>query len=369
MKRIGVISLNINTDDLNYGALLHSYAFQQFLSRYNGIYSEIIDYKGPSIEVQNLKYPTLSLLIKKKYYVAMMSVLRFFSHAKRYEKFKTFIEEYCIISNTSYNQKALDEDELDYDIVVCESDVIWSPNITQPGFDKAFFLASESMKKKRRVAYAASLANALFSAEQEKEFISLLSNVESISCRESYAAEYVHQLVGRDVACVLDPVLLLKDEDYSKFIKERIIDEPYILLYLPIEYNRTTVKKVRRYAKEKGLRIIEVSSYPFDMIHHKVIRDAGIEEFLSLIKNAEIVISNSFHAVCFSVIFKKEFYAFTRKTGRKIEDICTRLGLEDRFVKNELIERPAIDYDEINLRLERYREESINYIEKKIIYC
>lgn len=78
MKKIGTISLNINTDDLNYGALPHSWAFQKFLSKYSNIYSEIIDYQGPSIEKLNLKYPAFSYLKQKKFYLVFLSMLRFF---------------------------------------------------------------------------------------------------------------------------------------------------------------------------------------------------------------------------------------------------------------------------------------------------
>jgi len=368
MKKIGTISLNINTNDLNYGALLHSYAFQCFLNRYEGVSTEIIDYKGPNLESLNLKYPTVALVKQKHYYKALMSSLRFFSHARRYEKFKEFINEHCTVSQTSYNQQSLDTAKLDYDIIVCESDVIWSPNITQPGFDKTFFLALNSMRNTKRVAYAASLANGLFTKEQQEEFAVLLENLGAISCRETYASDYVRELTGRDAKCVVDPVLLLDEEDYTDITADRLIKDPYVLLYMPIEYSRATVSKVRQYAKTKGLKVVEISAYPFDIVLQKTIRDAGIDDYLSLIKNAEVVFSNSFHAVCFSVIFKKDFYAFTRKTGRKIEDICSRLGLENRFIKGWFKEQNTIDYELVYDRLRELRAESIAYIETNIVY-
>ena len=82
-----------------------------------------------------------------------------------------------------------------------------------------------------------------------------------------------------------------------------------------------------------------------------------------LIKNAEIIFSDSFHAVCFSIIFKKQFYAFSRRTGRKIEDICREFDLEERFIKNKFIEGKDINYKEVYNILNKKRKESKKYLD------
>ena len=367
MKRIGSISLNINTDDLNYGAMLHSWAFQQFLLRYDNVSTEIIDYKGPTIEVMDLKYPTITYIKQHKPYLVLMSLLRYYSHARRYDKFRKFVSEHCIVSDTAYTQSSIENAELSYDTIVCESDVIWAPGVTQDGYDRVFFLKCKSMEKMRKVAYAASLANAEIMPDQEKQLSELVKGIDAISCRETYAASLIERISSAPVQCVVDPVLLLDGDDYNSLITSNRIEEPYALLYMPIQYNFSIVKRVRKFAKTHGLRVIEISQYPFDIIYHKTVRDAGIEEFLTLIKNADVVFSNSFHAVCFSIIFKKEFFAFSRRTGRKIEDICSRLDLNDRFIKDEIIESSPINYDKVDAILKTMVEQSISFIEKSII--
>lgn len=87
---------------------------------------------------------------------------------------------------------------------------------------------------------------------------------------------------------------------------------------------------------------------------------------MSLIQNAEVVFSNSFHAVCFSVIFKRDFYVFNRKTGQKMKDICCRLGLENRFVDGSFSEQEPIDYESVYQRLDELVVSSVEFIEKNL---
>ena len=217
MQRIGTLSLNINTDDLNYGALLHSYAFQRILDRY-GVENEIIDYTTPSLQDINLKYPSFGYLKKKDYYQTIISIARSSSHARRYERFREFRKQNMRVSKTHYFQATLSKAVLDYDTLVCESDVIWSPTFFNGTFDPTFFLALPSMAKMKKIAYAASMGNAILNDIQECEFRSLISGINSISCRETYAAEYVKRIHGGDVDCVVDPVLLLTGDDYRSII-------------------------------------------------------------------------------------------------------------------------------------------------------
>lgn len=133
-KNIGTLSLNVNTDDLNYGAVLHSYAFQQFLTKYDGIKCEIIDYVTPSLENTNLKYPFFAYLKEKKFKVAIVSLFICISHAKRFNKFKNFISSNMVLSKKKYTKTSLESELLGYDCLVCESDVIWSPSFFGGGF-------------------------------------------------------------------------------------------------------------------------------------------------------------------------------------------------------------------------------------------
>lgn len=363
MMFIGTLSLNINTHDLNYGAMLHSWAFQRFLIKYYNVNAEVINYITPIYENKNLKYPFIDSLKEGKIKEFLIKLIKAKNHCIRYNKFQNFIISNFIVSKIKYNQKLLEKSKLSYDVIICESDVIWSADFFKGKYDKTFFCALNSMKNTRNIIYAASMANADLSKDNEKELKNLLKDLMYISCRESYAVKYIENLINRKVYHVLDPTLLLKEEDYIPIISRNLVSQKYLLLYMPVGNNSSIINSATEYAKKHNLKIIEISSSLRNILKHKVVANAGIEEFLSLIKNAEIIFSDSFHAVCFSIIFKKQFYAFSRRTGRKIEDICREFDLEERFIKNKFIEGKDINYKEVYNILNKKRKESKKYLD------
>lgn len=364
--KIGTISLNINTHDLNYGAMLHSWAFQKYLQKHH-IETEIIDYTTPSLYNKNLKYPTWDLLKERKLKSAIASIFRFSSHANRFEKFESFKRRELSISSTHYSQAMLSKAYLDYDVIVCESDVVWSPDFFGEKFDPTFFLALPSMNSARKVAYAVSIADGIYSPELVFSFSNLLKNLDAISCRETYAAEYTQRYYSKPVSCTLDPVFLLTADDYKSITASPIIKDPYILMYFPVGYDKRIFHAAKRYAEKRHAKLVEISRYPWDMAKNTTFTEAGIQEFLSLIQHADAVFSNSFHAVCFSIIFEKNFYAFSRKNGNKINDLCKRLNLQDYFFQNEFQEAAPVNYGKLNPIVNHFRTESMRWIEENIL--
>lgn len=369
MMKIGTISLNIHTHDLNYGAVLHSWAFQQYLLKYKNVETEVIDYTTPKYWGVNLKYPTVNLLKSKKVIPSIVSLVRLFSHSKRFDKFEKFVKNNFRLSKQKYSLETLKKADLDYDTLVCESDVIWSPGFFGGEFDPAFFLHLQSMKGKRKIAYAPSMSNGGLNKRQEKEICEWTKDFCALSARESYTVEYLKSICERTVEWVLDPVFLLNAKEYDKITSNRLINEPYLLLYFPLEYNIEIIKRAKEYAKMHNLKVVELSRFPWDKLSHKTITDAGIEEFLSLIKYSDMVFSNSFHAVCFAAIYQKQFIGFSRKTGLKIKDICERLGVPDHFVQAESMNLnvSTIDYRKVNEILDKEIARSKEFIEKSIL--
>ena len=346
--------------------MLHSWAFQKFLLQYSEIDTEILDYTTPHLYGRNLKYPMWALLKNGNIKGFIIACIRVISHKNRFEKFEQFKKNNLIISEKRYSQEKLATAKINYDVIVCESDVIWCPNFFGGDFDPTFFGALPSMRNVRCVSYAASMGNGGFNDKQERHFIRLLNNLDSISCRETYASVYTQKFYDKKVECVVDPVLLLSADEYDSITSTRIIKEPYLLLYFPLGYDKHIVSTAKEYATKRELKFVELSRYPWDRVRNKTITDAGIEEFLSLIRYADVVFSNSFHAVCFSVIFKRDFYAFNRATGRKIEDICDRLKLHNRFIDGAFYEQQPIDYDVVHRILNGMVKSSVEFIENNL---
>lgn len=362
--KIGTLSLNINTDDLNYGAVLHSWAFVKALEKYGfSDNAEVIDYVTPKFENFDGHKPVTSYLKMKRYKTALKVLICHGNYLKRFGKFRKFIGRHMKVSGESYTQKKLWASSLNYDCLICESDVIWSADFFRQGLDPTFFLDFKSAEDKRKIIYAASMANGKFSEADKAAFKELIKAPDCISCRESYAADITRQCGREDAVSTIDPVLLLSAEDYRGITARSRFKKPYLLLYIPLDYNGVYQKTAEAYAKKHGLEVVELSYYVWNGFRHKVIADAGIEEFLSLIKNADTVFTNSFHAVCFSCIFHKQFYAFERGTGRKTEDFCRLMGLEERYVNvNGFKEAEAVDFKAVDEKLARLREDSLKWL-------
>lgn len=362
--RVGTLSLNINTDDLNYGAMLHSWAFQQVLKQQECVQStEIIDYTTKILEGFAPEHPVLSYARKKRWKSAVKLALSGSAYKKRLAKFKAFQKKHMIVSSKRYRQGTIGKTKLPYDCLICESDVIWSPKFFYEHLDPVFFLNFPSAQPCKRIIYAASMANADFTPATLKQLKKYAQAPDHISCRESFAVNIVNKYTDRSAKHVLDPVLLLKKEDYDPICAKRLVKEPYLLLYIPLGYNSDYQKAAKKYAKENGLKVIELSYFTWNNLSHTVIADAGIEDFLSLIRNAEVVFTNSFHAVCFSLLFHVDFYAFARKTGRKTEDFCSWIGISERYLDILKFKKAEpIDYEKIDKILEQKRKESLEWL-------
>lgn len=366
--RIGTLSLNINNDDLNYGAMLHSWAFCRFIHKTRPQDSaEIINYVPQKFTDFNKKLPVISYLKIGRYQTAAARMLCHYSYNKRLKNFYEFQKEHMAVSKVKYTYNALKEADLPYDCLVCESDVVWSADFFKGRFDPAFFLALKNMRDKKKIIYAASMANAEFSEDDKKLFRRLVKSPDFISCRESYAAKLVNEETDRSAVHTVDPVLLLEPQDYDPICSGRSVKEPYLLLYIPLGYDKRYAEAAKRYARRHNLKVVELSMYAWHGISHKVMADAGIEDFLSLIRYADAVFTNSFHAVCFCALFHVDFYAFDRRTGRKTEDFCELLELHDRYMKVEdFHECQAIDFEKTDAILNKHKQRSVQWLYKAL---
>lgn len=356
--KVGTLSLNINAPDFNYGAILHSYAFQQYLLKDENIDGvEIIDYVTPRLEGQDLASPIFNRLKTGHIKSFFRNTAHLKNYNRRLEKFNKFEEKNMIISKQQFTQKLLQKNILEYDVIICESDVIWAPGFFGGEFDKSFFCAFSSMDEMRKIAYAPSMADGNLTTDQKEEFHRLLKKLDFISTRERYAVGIIKKFTTKPVEHVLDPVFLLNANEYVNIAEKVDEKQDFVLLYLPVDDNRQLRYQASEYAKRKGLRVIEISTKLKNKSAYtdKCIGDAGIEEFLGYISSSSIVFTNSFHAICFAVIFQKQFYAFTRNSSGKVRDICRVLNLENRFIKDgqTIRKEEKIDYEKVNILLEK----------------
>ena len=362
-KKIGTISINKYVTWLNYGAVLHSYAFQQVLNK-KGYDCKIIDYVPRIVKGVNLAFPLLSCHDSLKLIVYWLS--NTIPHFIKYKKFERFYNTQCRVTKQVFYHGSLDTDE--FDTYIAESDIIWSPQFNQ-GFDEGFFCAYPCMKEAHCIAYAASIADTNFSDREKEEFRELLKNFDSIALREYQAAEFTRQFTDKEVTCVLDPTLLLDGNDYAPLIKSKKRKKKYVLIY-SFSRDANLYQSARTIAESNGWDIVEITRHWWKRRpDYHVYTTAGIEDFLWLFKNAEAVITNTFHGTAFSLVFKKEFYAFSRnEKDSRMTSILHLLGMEELFINGDRApaELPGIDYDKVYERLQEQRRISMEYLEKAL---
>lgn len=365
MKEYGILSLNINQKDNNWGSILQSWALQEVLEKKN-IGVKIVNYCPACIIPQVARNPIKRRKgLKGRVRYLINDIIEFKSYVIRDNKFKQFIKQYY--KTTQYFDPQ-NIDTLEMDGYIVGSDIVWD-NVFWDGFDNVMFCNLPNMKNKLNVSYAPSMSDNAFDKENEACFERLLANFNSISVREKSKQEYVQKFTEKKVVQVVDPTLLLEEKDYAP-ITAPPLTQKYVLLYTifsDVKLNRIAVE----YAKRNQLKIVRVKCLDYDRMMHpkwKTYNDAGIEEWLSLVKNATCIFTNSFHCCNFSVIFHKEFYATYRYAGKnKIIDLLEMLGLNNRLLSQEnekykIISDKDIDYEEVERKLVMHRKSSLEYL-------
>lgn len=360
-KKIGIITVHRN---VNYGANLQAFASCKFINN-AGYDAEIIDYYPPETDKDNYLFSWLMLSynggksksLPHNLKLAAALALSAPEKNKRLKGFYSFREKYCRLSH-----KYSDFEEIangNYTDVVCGSDQIWNPDVTK-GINPYYFGDINGVTNK--ISYAASLGRDKYKESDEKKAAELIGKTDYVSVREEKSVEYIKNISGKDVTGVCDPVFLLEKEEYEKIAKPIRVKKPYLLVYSVID-NQLMLSSAKKYAEQKGMTLVEICQSRKKRENHIQLSSASPEEFLGAVRDAEVVITNSFHGTAFSMIFNKDFYVFDNKArGSRITNILNKAGLENRIVEGEIEELSPIDYEAVNENLNNYTEPSKQFL-------
>ena len=302
----------------NFGSVFQCYALIKFLEKEGFNDVKVIDYNPP---YYNRK--TLRAIIGK--------ILNFKHYIKRTKKFRSFIECNLPLTEKSFcNLNELKEYDFSADVYIAGGDQLW--NVYHAcGSDDAYKLTWALGKK---LSYGTSLGQTDFSAEQISELANKIRDFAAVSVRESSSVKMLEQQNITAVHCV-DPVYLLNPSDYNVFLKP--INQPkYLLVYLVTPSD--LLNRCIEYLSEKhNLKVILCSGFSKKCRCDEFLKDLGPDEILSYIKNAEIILSSSFHATSFSMIFEKQFFTILpdEHTNERITDILTIRGLLNRIITDK----------------------------------
>ena len=339
---IGIVTLNGYE---NYGNRLQNYALQQII--------ENIGFKAytlwPVSFKQSFKY-FLKILIPFKSKYKKNKALYLFS--KKYIRTK-----YYININTKVANK--------YDYFICGSDQVWNCNFKT--FNTKMFL--EFSPKEKNIAYAASFGINKIEKKYEDIYLKGLNNFKSISVRESEGKQIIQKLdKSLKVDAVLDPTLMIDKSVWNNIASKPAADIPdkYILVYM-LGKNNNIFEAIEKTAKEKNWIVINL------MNEKSQYYSIGPAEFLYLIKNAELVCTDSFHACVFSLIFNRSFVVFDRVNknndmSSRLETLLKKFRLDNRKFNGQYITQDNIihDYSNAYKILKEEQDNSIKFLRESL---
>lgn len=360
--------MKINTitchDVYNVGASLQAYALAAYLGQ-QGHDVSIINYKPDYLrhyELTGVRNPKFDRPILREIY----QILKFPGRLKaqfdpRKKAFDAFTRQYLPVTEQPYkNNEELKRNPPEAEVYIAGSDQIWNP-IFRNGKDPAFFLdfVPEGRKK---LSYAASFAVDSLSEEDRKRMQQWLHSFHAISVREKSGAALIEQM-GLKAHQVCDPVFLLKEERWMEFMQKND-RSPYLFVY-DFDSNPELMEIAKHFAAEKKLNI--VSAFPAEGADEVAV-DMGPIAFLNLVCHADVVLSNSFHATAFSILFEKEFYVMNRRENinTRMRDLLQDLGLEKRFFALPEAETERIDWSTVKEKLAEIRKASESFLRENI---
>lgn len=355
----------------NYGSILQAYATEKAFEKL-GCEAEIINYVRKDEQGKNIVKTMLKRnkrWNKNKVTRAIYRLLQTEVYNKSYLKFEEFRNNFLKETKTLYdNEIELKKNLPDGDIFCTGSDQVWG-KIGNVDFDPVYFL-SFVPKDKKCISYAASFGKENINENLQKELSNYMRKYDAITVRED-SAKNILKNIGFESEQVLDPTLLLSRKEWENVVTNSIEERGYVLIY-QLHKNKDLEKYAEQFAKNVKKKLIRISiSKLYFFKSGKLIYMPTPAEFLNYFKNAEYVISDSFHATVFSIIFNKKFIdVLPEGTGTRIVSILKLLGLEDRIVRdyNDFsLTYKDIDYELVNKKLEKQRKKSLNVLEKIII--
>lgn len=293
----------------NYGTVLQAYALQRYL-RAEGYDVQSIDFSPTIVEkVKNLIKSKNSMTLFSEKFEAMLTKRK--ANADKLtikeKKFDDFLNSQFNLTEPFYKPEALKELSGKYDTYICGSDQIWSPMLLNPAY--YFDYLTENDKK---IAYACSFAVNQIPDNKKEKIKGYLTAFNKISVRETQGRAIVKDLINEDVPVLVDPTLLLDRDEWDKLASDRIVDKKYVFAYF-LTYNQEYFKKAEEIAQQMGCTFVVVPTCKESYgINAEIMQDAGPMDWLSLVANAEAVVTDSFHGCVFSLIYSKQFYVFRR---------------------------------------------------------
>ncbi len=355
--KIGIVTI---VDNTNYGNRLQNYAIYHVLRKkihcsavtlvsceekafYNGAY--VVWLKNQIVK-RLCVFPTLA-------------EKRFGNTVTRWANFQNWSK--LIPTKYFYSQSSLPKSlNEQYDFFIAGSDQIWNYHFSSHKFEDYFLKFADNQK---RHAISASLGVDFLPEEWKDTYKDELSKFENISVREEAGQAIIKELLGSDVPVLIDPTMMLTKDEWLAVSRKPRVDctKPYVLKYYLGD--EVESEKIDVWANENGYEVYELLNKDIPELY-----SAGPGEFISLIGNAALVCSDSFHCIVFSIIFFRPFLVYARQgsgnyMASRLDTLLKKFSFENRWKHLAAPENYLkCDYSEVPERLEKERQKFMDYL-------
>ena len=350
--KIGIVTQPLHN---NYGGLLQNFALQQVLKRL-GNEPKTIDFVGRVSFTRYLlstcKQLLISVLKCRRLQIRPYVAIPTFRNPIMADFVNNHIDTTRIVH--SYTKEIIDEEH--FDAVITGSDQVWRPIYNRYIEDMYLKFVPDSIKK---IAYAASFGVDTweYNSRQTKRCAKQAKRLDAISVRESTGIALCKDYLGVDATCVLDPTILAGADAYKPLLKEKKGSD-YLFAYI-LDITPEKQSYVESIAKSKGLKAIIKSADKNATL--------SVEDWLSMIANSSMVVTDSFHGTVFSILFHREFYSIVNiaRGGTRFASLLSPLGLEHRMgdVSQFTLREPfPIDWQQVDKILDKHRQDGMNLL-------
>lgn len=376
-SKIGLITLYRE----NYGSILQCYSLKLFLNSLNNECDVLYLKDDENLFHLDVIKRKIKILIKVIFNPSFLRFLLFSklglnknsltkeSESKMDTFVGSFLKPQCVLSADLKKNEWQNQ----YDYFVVGSDQIWNVgHFVQP------FSFLQFAPRKKRIAVAVSFGISKIPWINQRNLRTALSGFDLISVREETGVEIVKKYSNSKVCRIADPTFIYNADEWRDIAKNtKPTQKKYILFHFLNEPNQIAVESVKWLSERLNLDVVAVG-YNYEVlksVNRFVYMDGDPWDYVSLIDNAEYVLTDSFHTCLFSVNFDKKFFVFNRRyvvlsQNSRINDMLNRFSLQDRLVsdietlKNKYLEslpkpvKNAVEDERTNIR---------NFVKKSIL--
>lgn len=303
MKDVGIITMH---RVINYGSVLQAFATQKVIEKL-GYSCELIDYVYPNKKQVAGGHPYIPHTLRSK--IAKLLWLK--AGWRKVNKFQNFYRRYLNLSDTYWSASEVHANPPRYKCYLTGSDQVWNPKYTKG--DTTFLL--DFVENTPCISYASSFACATLPKDLIPQYADLLKKYQALSVREENGTKIIHDLLGQDVPVVVDPTLLLTQEDWLSLVDIAVNNKnpKYILVYIlkyALDPSSVIYPIIESIQKETKLKVIFLGSEGF--VSHKdwhCVAAPSPKDFVRLFAEASCVVTSSFHGTAFGVNFAKPVFS------------------------------------------------------------